>query len=178
MEYEVIYRIFSGSPIIKTPRLILRNMAVSDASDMFEYAKRSDVTEFLSWYPHENEEYTREYLKYIQSFYKAGNFYDLAIELRDTGKMIGTCGFTRFDCKNNSAEIGYVLNPSFWHNGYATEAISAILKFGFEFTISEFIALIIGMIVAFAVSLFVIKFLMDYVRKHVLLLLLAERSVM
>ncbi len=41
-----------------------------------------------------------------------------------------------------------------------------ILKFGFEFTISEFIALIIGMIVAFAVSLFVIKFLMDYVRKH------------
>lgn len=41
-----------------------------------------------------------------------------------------------------------------------------ILKFGFEFTISEFIALIIGMTVAFAVSLFVIKFLMDYVRKH------------
>lgn len=41
-----------------------------------------------------------------------------------------------------------------------------ILKFGFDFSAAEFIVLIIGMIVAFAVSLFVIKFLMDYVRKH------------
>ena len=41
-----------------------------------------------------------------------------------------------------------------------------ILKFGFGFSQAEFITLIIGMAVAFAVSMLAIKFLMDYVRKH------------
>ncbi len=41
-----------------------------------------------------------------------------------------------------------------------------ILKFGFDFAMAEVIVLILGMVVAFAVSLFVIKFLMDYIRKH------------
>ena len=46
--------------------------------------------------------------------------------------MIGTCGFTRFDPPNNSAEIGYVLNPAYRHMGIATEAASAIIRFGFN----------------------------------------------
>lgn len=41
-----------------------------------------------------------------------------------------------------------------------------ILKFGFDFTGAEISVLIIGMVVAFAVSLFAIKFLIEYVRKH------------
>ena len=41
-----------------------------------------------------------------------------------------------------------------------------ILKFGSGFSQSEFITLIIGMAVAFAVSMLTVKFLMDYVRKH------------
>ena len=41
-----------------------------------------------------------------------------------------------------------------------------LLKFGFDFTASETIFLVVGMTVAFAVSLFAVKFLMDYVKKH------------
>ena len=41
-----------------------------------------------------------------------------------------------------------------------------ILKFGFNFTGLEFAILIVGMIVAFAVSMFIIKFLMNYIKKH------------
>lgn len=41
-----------------------------------------------------------------------------------------------------------------------------VLKFGFDFTSMELAILIIGMVVAFAVSMFVIKFLMDYIKKH------------
>ena len=46
--------------------------------------------------------------------------------------MIGTCGFTRFDYANNSAEIGYVLNTSYHGQGFATEAVGRVLEFGFE----------------------------------------------
>lgn len=41
-----------------------------------------------------------------------------------------------------------------------------LLKFGLDFSGSEITVLLIGMIVAFAVSLFAIKFLMEYVKKH------------
>lgn len=41
-----------------------------------------------------------------------------------------------------------------------------ILKFGFDFTRAEAFALLLGMAVAFAVSLAVIKFLMDFVKRH------------
>lgn len=41
-----------------------------------------------------------------------------------------------------------------------------ILKFGFNFTIMEFVILINGMIVAFAVSLLCIRFLMNFIKKH------------
>nr|WP_072948713.1 undecaprenyl-diphosphate phosphatase [Ruminococcus flavefaciens] len=41
-----------------------------------------------------------------------------------------------------------------------------LVKFGFDFTGSELAVLIVGMAVAFLVSIFVIKFLMDYIKKH------------
>ena len=40
------------------------------------------------------------------------------------------------------------------------------MKFGFAFTQIELIVLLVGMITAFLVSIFVIKFLMDYIKKH------------
>jgi ribosomal-protein-alanine N-acetyltransferase len=46
--------------------------------------------------------------------------------------MIGTCGFTSFNCPADSAEIGYVLNPAFQGRGLATEAVRRVLAFGFE----------------------------------------------
>ena len=41
-----------------------------------------------------------------------------------------------------------------------------LVKFGFDFSSSEIIILLIGMITAFTVSIFAIKFLMNYIKKH------------
>ena len=41
-----------------------------------------------------------------------------------------------------------------------------LIKFGFNFSGSELAVLIVGMVVSFAVSLVVIKFLMGYIKKH------------
>lgn len=41
-----------------------------------------------------------------------------------------------------------------------------LVKFGFDFSGNELAILLVGMITAFAVSVFVIKFLMDYIKKH------------
>jgi ribosomal-protein-alanine N-acetyltransferase len=72
------------------------------------------------------------YLHYLATRYAAGSFYDWAIVLKSSGRMIGTCGFTAFDCPHDAAEIGYVLNPDYRGQGIAPEAVRAVLAFGFD----------------------------------------------
>lgn len=131
MNRDELQRTFREPPQILTNRLVLRKMLKTDYKDMYEYACREDVTQYLLWDPHESEAYTYKYLQYIQTRYRTGEFYDWAVVLKGTNKMIGTCGFTRFTLESNSAEIGYVLNPYYWGNGLAPEAVRAVLRFGF-----------------------------------------------
>lgn len=119
-------------PTLETERLILRPMRVSDADDMFDYARREDVTTYLLWAPHPGKSYTESYLRYLQGRYALGEFYDWAVVEKEGGKMIGTCGFTRIDFPHDGGELGYVLNPDYHGRGYATEAAERVLRFGFE----------------------------------------------
>ena len=132
MKKEAVFKIFSNMPTLYTERLSLRAMHVIDAEDLFDYARRPEVTEYLLWSEHKDITFTRDYLYYIGRRYALGDFYDWAIIDRESRKMIGTCGFTRIDTANNSAEIGYVLNPDFHRRGFGSEAVRRILKFGFE----------------------------------------------
>ena len=132
MRREKLYELFSDIPTLETDRLLLRAMRREDAEDMYEYASKSEVTRFLLWSEHGSLSYTGEYLKYVESRYSIGDFYDWAIVLKESGKMIGTCGFAKIDIVNNSAEIGYVLNPAYRGREIALEAAERVLRFGFE----------------------------------------------
>ena len=124
--------IFKTIPTLETERLILRRMLPSDLADVYDYAKRAEVSEFLLWYPHDTTAFTRKYLKIVDSKYKRGEFYDWAVVCKADGRMIGTAGFTSIDVYNNNAEIGYVLNSDYWGRGLAAEAARAVITFGFE----------------------------------------------
>ena len=128
----LIYKIFTRMPDIETERLILRRLRADDAEDMYEYACDSDVTRYLTWFPHPDMRYTRDYLEYLGTRYRVGDFFDWAITLKENGKMIGTCGFTAFDYSNDCAEMGYVLNPKYRGQGIAPEALHAVMEFGFD----------------------------------------------
>lgn len=126
-----LLKIFTKIPTLETSRLIMRRLRVSDYLDMYEYSHLESVTEYLLWYPHKDEDYTYRYLEHVQSEYRSGDFYDWAVIYKDNDKMIGTCGFTSFDMPNNTAEIGYVINPEYWGLGIAPEAVTAVLEYGF-----------------------------------------------
>ena len=127
-----ITEIFRSPPVLITERLMLRKMERRDAEDMFEYASLPETTEFLTWEPHPNLNYTRKYLTFVASQYKNCQFYDWAVCIRESEKMIGTCGFTKIDAKNMCGEIGYVISPKYRGNGYALEAAGKVTEFGFE----------------------------------------------
>ncbi len=132
MQKDSVRRLFSKIPTLTTARLTLRKMSPRDHRDMYDYARRPEVTRYLLWEPHRNSDVTLDYLMYLQDEYRKGEFYDWAIVFNETKKMIGTCGFTSLDYQNNSAEIGYVLNPDFWGMGIAPEAVMRVIDFGFR----------------------------------------------
>lgn len=131
MRKESVYRIFSRIPTLETERLILRKMLVSDKEDVYEYSRRADVTEFLTWTPHPDLAFTSDYLRYVGQRYHVGDYFNWAVVEKKSGRVIGSCGFTRFDYPNDSGEIGYVFNPNFGGQGYATEAVAEVVRFGF-----------------------------------------------
>lgn len=129
---NLIKRIFSRIPTIHTDRLTLREMRRSDAKDMFEYSKNPDTSKYLLWDVHKSLDFTKEFIEYVISKYKSGEYTDWAVIYKENSKMIGTVGFTKIDEENRVAEIGYVLNPEYWGMGIATEMASVAIRFAFE----------------------------------------------
>ena len=132
MNKNKILKTFKKTPTLKTKRLILRKISLNDYRDMYEYAHQACVTKYLLWHEHESEQHTYEYIKSVISAYKKGDFFDWAVTLTDSGKMIGTCGFTSFDFEHGRVEVGYVLNPEYWNRGIGTEAVGAVIEFAFN----------------------------------------------
>jgi len=58
--------------------------------------------------------------------------FQLAITLASDEQLIGNCGIRMKTPGDREADLGYELNPRYWGNGYATEAASALLAFGFN----------------------------------------------
>jgi [ribosomal protein S5]-alanine N-acetyltransferase len=58
--------------------------------------------------------------------------WQLALLNKQDGRLIGNCGIRVNNPDLGEANIGYELDPRDWGNGYATEAATAIVQFGFE----------------------------------------------
>lgn len=127
-----IRRSFRTIPVLETKRLILRKILPTDESDMYEYAKDPETSRFLLWEPHSSRSFTRAHLLYLQNQYQRAAFFDWALVEKESGKMIGTCGFTEIYEKEKRAEVGYVIAPAFHRKGFAPEALSKVMEYGFE----------------------------------------------
>ncbi len=126
-----ILSVFDQNPVIDGERILLRKIDRLDAEDMYEYSKDPEVTRYLLWNPHPSIVYTKRYVEDLKRQYREHTFFDFAVVLKEKRKMIGTCGFTRLDPANRSAEIGYVLSPAYWNRGLAAEAVGMLLRWAF-----------------------------------------------
>lgn len=125
-------KILSDMPTIELQRLILRKYTDNDIKDFNEYMRLDDVAMHLSWNPHLNLSETKGYVEYMRKCYRKGLPSDWAVVLKGSGKVIGNCGFTNIDLRNESCELGYVLHPAYWGKGYMDEAMGGVLKVSFE----------------------------------------------
>jgi putative acetyltransferase len=115
---------------LETERLILRPIVESDAEAIYEYSQNKNVGINAGWKPHGSIEETREIMKLI--FLDQKNVF--GIELKETGKLFGSIGLIPDPKRQNDKArmIGYAIGENYWGNGFTTEAVLALLRFGFE----------------------------------------------
>ena len=119
----------TGTRRIETHRLILRPFRTEDAEDMFEnWASDPEVTRFLTWPAHSSVEVTRGLLTAWIPQYEDGGFFNWAIELKETGSVIGSIAVVKLEEAIGSAEIGYCLGRKFWGRGIMPEALRAVME--------------------------------------------------
>lgn len=118
---------------IETERLILREFQEDDWPAVLAYWNDPRYQRFYPDLPNP-ERVVRDFVEmFIASqLEQPRRAWQLAVVGKDDGRLIGNCGIRVNDPELGEANIGYELNPRDWGNGYATEAATAIVRFGFE----------------------------------------------
>ncbi|MFK7813853.1 MAG: GNAT family N-acetyltransferase [Maribacter sp.] len=119
-------------PRLVTKRLILNQIKPIDIPDIVSYAGNIKIVENTRTMPHPyQEEDAISWMNMANQGFKNRDNYIFAMRLRDTHSFLGGIGLT-LDKSNNRAELGYWIAEGFWNLGFTTEAVQAILQFGFE----------------------------------------------
>ena len=121
--------IHKGTREIKTNRLMLRKIHTDDAEMVYAWMSDPEVCKYERWEPHPSVEYSCGYIMEAFDGYKADSTYFWGIELDK--KLVGSVCIVGVNDYDQKAILGYCLAKEYWSKGYATEAVSAILKYMF-----------------------------------------------
>lgn len=109
--------------IIETPRVILRRYKETDLEDLHQYLSDPEVVRFEPYRPMDMEQTKAELQRRISSDEM------IAVELKDTGRLIGNVYLGRRDFK--ALELGFVFNRGYWGKGLASESCRAVIDKAF-----------------------------------------------
>ncbi len=111
---------------IETERLLIQRLRYEDAEEIFySYATKPEATKYLSWQTHTSIEDTRSFLRYAVEGWTWGTDYSFSIRLKETNQFIGSFGVIN---DKGKLQFGYVITPSKWGHGYATEVVKQMMQ--------------------------------------------------
>lgn len=119
-----------GTKTIETNRLILRKFTMDDTKDMYNnWGSDPETSKMLPWDVHENEEVTRELLTEWTKGYDDNMYFKWVVEIKDNNEIIGDISVVKNNKSDKVCEIGYCYGSKYWGEGYATEALRAVLEY-------------------------------------------------
>ena len=119
-------------PSIATERLVLRAITPSDASALFAIFSDEQVMRFWSSAAMVSIEEAEALAREIDALGRARTLLQWGIVVKDDPGLVGTCTLYRWERRHRRAELGYALRRDVWGRGYATEAVTGVLRFAFD----------------------------------------------
>ena len=122
---------FDSFPVLHTLRLDLVEIVPAHAADLFGIFTDKRVTAYYPVVPLHEE---RDILPVIERF--RNQYHDRlgirwGITLKGQQQLIGSIGFQYFTTGHKGG-IAYALSPDYWVQGYISEALKAVIQFGFD----------------------------------------------
>ena len=121
--------------VLESPRIMLRELRLSDLDDFYEYASVPGTGEMAGWPHHQNKEESLGILKrFIERKRNFGIIY------KDYNKLIGTVGIEMYGLEDKLSEffelkgreIGYTLSQEYWGRGIMPEAVKLVIDYLFN----------------------------------------------
>jgi [ribosomal protein S5]-alanine N-acetyltransferase len=119
-------------PILETKRLKLREIQHQDAGAIYSCFSNDEVTRYYGQDTLTTLEQALHMVELFATNYAEKRGIRWGIERKDTQGLIGTMGYNVWSPRHKRAEIGYEIHPEFWGQGYAIEAASAVIAYGFQ----------------------------------------------
>jgi [ribosomal protein S5]-alanine N-acetyltransferase len=124
--------LFDDPPVLRTQRLVLRQITEADGEGLFGIFADDRVTEYYGWDTFTSVEQGHELAARTAAQFRQHTAIRWGLLQPDSPQIIGTCGYTRWDQDNQFAVLGYDLARPYWRRGLMSEAVAAVLRLGFE----------------------------------------------
>ena len=119
-------------PSLETDRLLLGEIYAADIPNIIKYAGNKKVAETTLNMPHPYQEKDAIFwINMAQQGWRDKTKNIFAIRLKTNQELIGGIGL-HIEASFNRAELGYWIAVPFWNQGYMTEAVEAVIKYGFN----------------------------------------------
>jgi len=116
--------------LLETNRLIMRPFQAKDIQAFANYRSESAVAKYQSWDTPFSLEKATQFINEMKAVHPGtpGEWYQVAIELKEEGLLIGDCAFHIFVEEPRQAEFGVTLSGKYQGKGYAREAVTRLLN--------------------------------------------------
>ncbi|MBN1676924.1 MAG: GNAT family N-acetyltransferase [Candidatus Thermoplasmatota archaeon] len=125
---------FPVFPVLETDRLVLREITMDDLDWYIEHFSRPEMVEGQDFPAPESREVAEEELrKYIVDLFRNRDGFRWGVTLKGDPRLIGSLGYYKWARPwSHMAEMGYDLQKEHWGRGMMSEAMRAVIDFGFE----------------------------------------------
>ncbi|MGV3696795.1 GNAT family N-acetyltransferase [Flavobacterium sp.] len=117
---------------LETERLFLRRLTKDDADEIFALRSNPEIMQYIPRPLAKSKEEALEHIAMIEDKIVNNTGINWGITLKGNSKVIGIIGIFQIYPENHRAEIGYMIFPDQFGKGYTTEAIKAVLEYGFD----------------------------------------------
>jgi [ribosomal protein S5]-alanine N-acetyltransferase len=119
-------------PMLTTARLVLKPLELSDAPAIFALRSNDEVNQFIGRKKAESLQDAKDFIQKIQQNVADNTSFYWGIHAQNPSALVGTICLWNLERDKGIAEIGYELLPDYQGNGFAQEALRAVIDYAFS----------------------------------------------
>ena len=123
---------FNPFPVLKTNRLLLRRIVPGDAPAFYEQRRDKELMQYIARPLATCLEDVQKLMDQLDNNINNNESINWTITMPPDDTMIGSIGFVRMNPEHYRAEVGYMLGAAWHGKGIMTEALEAVINYGFK----------------------------------------------